>query len=102
MRNRTLPLLSTEPLARKYATHKFIDRCMLVSKRLAHFASASAVAFAHLLLQGVPEHRSNVCCWRGESHSGHFLVVGLARGCYRRQLRDLRAFAFLKHAEPAL
>eukprot|EP00971_Amphidinium_carterae_P344660 6485180-Amphidinium_carterae.1 len=78
---------------------------MVVSKGIAKFGPAAAVAFARLLLNGVPLHAHYVrsgCCWCGEFHTGHHLVAGLARGCYRSQLRGLRAFAFIEHADPNL
>eukprot|EP00971_Amphidinium_carterae_P152102 3014871-Amphidinium_carterae.1 len=53
---RALPLLENEPLARQYATHRFMDQCLKASKLIAKFGPAAAVAFARLLLDGVPRY----------------------------------------------
>eukprot|EP00971_Amphidinium_carterae_P178857 3547412-Amphidinium_carterae.1 len=56
LRTRALPLIEAEPLSQRFATHRFIDYCLVVSQRIAKFAPAAAVAFARLLLNGIP-HR---------------------------------------------
>eukprot|EP00971_Amphidinium_carterae_P171692 3404163-Amphidinium_carterae.2 len=150
LRTRALPLIVAEPTAQRFATHKFIDYCFVVSQRIAKFAPAAAVAFARLLLNGiprrdkVPENRTLSttsttsttttssstatralprasctssttssttassrmtrsclrCCWCEDFHSGHHVMAGLARGCFRQPLRDLKPFAFLVGAPP--
>eukprot|EP00971_Amphidinium_carterae_P187280 3717167-Amphidinium_carterae.1 len=103
MRTRLLPLLEAERLAYRFATFKFVDQAIGVSKRIAKFGPAAAVALARLLLNGVPLHAHCVrygCCWCGSFHTGHHLIAGLARGCYRSHLRGIRAFAFIEHADP--
>eukprot|EP00971_Amphidinium_carterae_P022312 440093-Amphidinium_carterae.1 len=79
---------------------------MVTSKRLAKLAPAAGVAFARLLLNGVPQYggggcgSAQVCCWCEEYHSGHHVLAGLARGCFRPTLRAIKAFAFLVDAPP--